>query len=88
MTARYVTGILVENQRDYGMTHIGMTVEESCPSPVKTRLFDQNGNPIYRVQDRLPIGFHASMGMPRSSITPEVTINIPMPKGAAVPRKA
>lgn len=87
MTNRYVTGILVGDNWG-GNTQIGMTVEESCPSPIKTGLVDQTGAPIYRVQDRPPIGFHPVRCAPRSSIMPEVTINIPMPKGATIPRKA
>lgn len=32
-------------------------VEPADDAPVRTGLFDQHGNPLYRVRDKLPFGF-------------------------------
>ena len=33
-------------------------VVESESAPIKTGLLDANGTPLYRIQDRVPLGFH------------------------------
>lgn len=37
----------------------GSTVYEADSSPERTGLLDAAGNPLFRVQDRVPLGFHA-----------------------------
>lgn len=44
---------------DYGETPLTMTVIDDDVAPQKTGLLDSNGTPIYRVNERAPIGFRA-----------------------------
>ncbi len=44
------------------------TVFESDPTPTQTGLYDQHGVPIYRVPDRVPLGFDLSVAKAGSKV--------------------
>lgn len=57
MSARYVP-LAWRDERDDGWgERPSCQVVETCPSPVRTGLLDANGVPLYRVPERVPLGF-------------------------------
>lgn len=47
------------DEGDYSTERQSFTVHDEDAAPVATGLYDANGVPLYRLPDRVPLGFHA-----------------------------
>jgi hypothetical protein len=60
MADKYITGVFVEHNDEWGRPSLTAdTLIEADGGPIFTGLFNANGTPLYRVQDRLKVGFAA-----------------------------
>ena len=55
--------LILENE--LGQSIVADTVIEREPGPIRTKLLNQHGIPIYRIQETVPMGFHLPHRNPR-----------------------